>query len=158
MTYFMLLLLRPCTKWRGRKKIKSTSFNQYSWNSKVETTWISLIGWHHKTSSVEYVCYFVLPLSLVSSGWIVSLIVCPREGILCVCNFLEGPRSGESVPFSSTTISSSSGISVISSGISGETGGSSVSRGSWSPSSLRSISVSDAAVPSSPDIIIKGKS
>ena len=35
----------------GTKKIKSTSFHQYSWNSEVETTWISLIGWHHKTSS-----------------------------------------------------------------------------------------------------------
>ena len=43
-------LLRSCTKWRGWKKIKSTSFHQYSWNSEVETTWISLIGWHHKTS------------------------------------------------------------------------------------------------------------
>ena len=46
-----LRLLRPCRKWRGWKKIKSTSFHQYSWNSEVETTWISLIGWHHKTSS-----------------------------------------------------------------------------------------------------------
>ena len=32
-------------------KKKSLSFHQYSWNSEVETTWISLIGWHHKTSS-----------------------------------------------------------------------------------------------------------
>ena len=29
----------------GMKKIKSMSFYQYSWNSEVETTWISLIGW-----------------------------------------------------------------------------------------------------------------
>ena len=36
----------------GTKKIKSTSFHQYSWNSEVETNWISLIGWHHKTSSI----------------------------------------------------------------------------------------------------------
>ena len=35
----------------GTKKIKSTSFHQYSWNYEVETTWINLIGWHHKTSS-----------------------------------------------------------------------------------------------------------
>ena len=35
----------------GTKKIKSTSFHQYSWNFEVETTWISLIGWQHKTSS-----------------------------------------------------------------------------------------------------------
>ena len=41
-------------KMEGMKKIKSTSFHQYSWNSEVETTWISLIGWHHKTSNVFY--------------------------------------------------------------------------------------------------------
>ena len=35
----------------GTKKIKSMSFHQYSWNSEVETTWISMIGWHHKTST-----------------------------------------------------------------------------------------------------------
>ena len=35
----------------GDKKIKSMSFHQYSWNSEVETTWISLIGWYHNTSS-----------------------------------------------------------------------------------------------------------
>ena len=35
----------------GTKKIKSMSFHQYSWNSEVDTTWISLIGWHHKTSN-----------------------------------------------------------------------------------------------------------
>ena len=51
----------------GTKKIKSTSFHQYSWNSEVETTWISLIGWHHKTSnnylpiySLEKLCFTVL--------------------------------------------------------------------------------------------------
>ena len=47
-----LRLLRPCNKPRGQKKIKSTLFHQYSWNSEVETTWISLIGWPHKTSRV----------------------------------------------------------------------------------------------------------
>ena len=52
MTYFMLLLLRPCTKWRGQKKIKSMSFHQYSWNFEVESTWVSLIDWHHKTSNI----------------------------------------------------------------------------------------------------------
>jgi hypothetical protein len=31
-------------KMEGMKKIKSTSFNQYSLSSEVETTWISLIG------------------------------------------------------------------------------------------------------------------
>jgi hypothetical protein len=42
---------RPCNKSRGQKKVKPKSFHQYSWNSEVETTWISLIGWPHKTSS-----------------------------------------------------------------------------------------------------------
>ena len=41
-------------KMEGMKKIKSTSFHQYSWNSEVETIWISLIGWHHKTSNIYY--------------------------------------------------------------------------------------------------------
>ena len=42
----------------GTKKIKSTSFHQYSWNSEVETTWISLIGWHHKASNnSEYLLF-----------------------------------------------------------------------------------------------------
>ena len=50
MTYFMFVLPRPRNKSRGQKKIKSRSFHQYSWNSEVDTTWISLIGWPHKTS------------------------------------------------------------------------------------------------------------
>ena len=49
-----LRLLRPCRKLRRWKKIKSISFHQYSWNSEVETTWISLIGWHHKTSNTYF--------------------------------------------------------------------------------------------------------
>ena len=40
----------------GTKKIKSMSFHQYSWNSEVWTTWISLICWHHKTSTGYIVC------------------------------------------------------------------------------------------------------
>ena len=43
----------------GTKKIKSTSFHQYSWNSEVETTWISLIGWHHKTCAMYHVPWSV---------------------------------------------------------------------------------------------------
>ena len=54
MAYFMFLLLRPCRKPRpGDKKIKPTLFHQYSWNSEVETTWISLIDWPHKTSTQQ---------------------------------------------------------------------------------------------------------
>ena len=44
----------------GMKKIKSMLFHQYSWNSEVETTWISLIGWPHKTSN-KYVLYGFKP-------------------------------------------------------------------------------------------------
>jgi len=29
----------------------NVAFHQYSWNSDVEATWISLIGWPHKTST-----------------------------------------------------------------------------------------------------------
>ena len=64
MTFFTFLLLRPYTKWRGQKKIKTTSFHQYPWNSEVETTWISLIGWPLKTS-IDYVL-----------GWPTSPILC----------------------------------------------------------------------------------
>ena len=48
----------------GTKKIKSMSFHQYSWNSEVETTWISLIGWHHKTSTT----YIPASLSYIKFG------------------------------------------------------------------------------------------
>ena len=48
-------------KMEGMKKIKSTSFHQYSWNSEVETTWISLNGWHHKTSSRYVASFFNIP-------------------------------------------------------------------------------------------------
>ena len=41
----------------GTKKIKSTSFHLYSWNSEVETNWISLISWHHKTSNIHQWCF-----------------------------------------------------------------------------------------------------
>ena len=44
-------------KMEGMKKIKSTLFHQYSWNSEVETTWISLIGCHHKTSTLQCLCF-----------------------------------------------------------------------------------------------------
>ena len=43
MTYFMSYFWGPAENW-GDKKIKTTSFHQYPWNSEVETTWISLIG------------------------------------------------------------------------------------------------------------------
>ena len=43
-------------KMDGMEKMKSMSFHPYSWNSEVETTWISLIGWHHKTSNVQPLC------------------------------------------------------------------------------------------------------
>ena len=32
--------------------MKSMLFHKYSWNSEVETIWISLIGWHYKTSNI----------------------------------------------------------------------------------------------------------
>ena len=35
----------------GTKKLKTTLFHWYSWNSEVETTWNSLICWRHRTST-----------------------------------------------------------------------------------------------------------
>ena len=46
----------------GTKK-KSTSFQEYSWNSEVEATWISLIGWHNKTSTI-YVLFMAIYLGV----------------------------------------------------------------------------------------------
>ena len=53
----------------GTKEIKSTLFHQYSWNSEVETTWISLIGWHHKTSNGK-VSYIWCHIHLIMRIWI----------------------------------------------------------------------------------------
>ena len=73
-------------KIEGMKKIKSILFHQYSWNSEVETIWISLIGWHHKTSinecmKVENVLQSVKSLNATkikkaqaSCGWITFLL------------------------------------------------------------------------------------
>ena len=41
-------------KVEGTKKVKTKSFHQYSLNFEVEKTWISLIGWPHKTSIKEW--------------------------------------------------------------------------------------------------------
>ena len=72
-------LLRPCTKWRGQKKMKSISFHQYSWNSEVETTWIGLIGWHHKTSN-RYLLYISKLNGMIfsfSGKW--QLVACQHD-------------------------------------------------------------------------------
>ena len=57
-----LRLLRPCRNQRGQKtflrprckiavKNKNNIFHELSWNSEVETSWISLIGWPYKMSN-----------------------------------------------------------------------------------------------------------
>jgi hypothetical protein len=52
-------LLSPCTSKGDEKNFKKMSFHQYSWNSEVEKTWISLIGWPHK-SFIAYVKSFCM--------------------------------------------------------------------------------------------------
>ena len=52
----------------GTKKIKSMSFHQYSWNSEVETTWISSIGWHHKTSIIYSISDSIRDIQRLESG------------------------------------------------------------------------------------------
>ena len=49
----------------GTKRIKSWSFHQYSRNSEGETTWISLVGWPHKTSNVYLGQVHSLPRYLI---------------------------------------------------------------------------------------------
>ena len=67
----------------GTKKIKSRSFHQYSWNSEVDTTWISLIGWPNKTSNREGPCLMLL-LVLEKNCIIQNLLlfVCYQVAIL----------------------------------------------------------------------------
>ena len=49
------------------KKIKTMLFHQYSWNSEVETTWISLIGWPYKTSNLYPNWYSTTEVMLVNT-------------------------------------------------------------------------------------------
>ena len=60
-------------KTKGTNKIQTISFHQYSWNSEVETSWISLIGWPHRTSS-KYLCKRIIADS--AQGLFVSIGAC----------------------------------------------------------------------------------
>ena len=108
MAYFTFLLLRPCTKWRDEEKIKTMSFHQYSWNSEVETTWISLICWHHKTSNIYPFIYFQLWIKFYNVCWCSATSMCivtwawTPVGVhhyhdiqleLLLCNLLIGKRN-----------------------------------------------------------------
>ena len=62
---------------KGMKKIESMSLHQYSWNSEIETTWIILIGWHHKTSTVKRV-YLDSETAIIHFQFTISLCnLCP---------------------------------------------------------------------------------
>ena len=57
---------------------KKMSFHQYSWNSEVETSWISLIGWPYYLSFTYYSFYFVdlsfiTPASFLFFVWLCSI-------------------------------------------------------------------------------------
>ena len=67
----------------GTKKIKSTSFHQYSWNSEVETTWISLIGWYHKTSSVYWHDYILTVTACLAPDFLCGDGVCLDSSKIC---------------------------------------------------------------------------
>ena len=41
-------------QWEGKILKKRGSFHWFSGNSELETTWISLIGWPHKTSNIAH--------------------------------------------------------------------------------------------------------
>ena len=51
----------------------SRLFHQYSWNSVVETTWKSLIGWRHRTSS-NYVFPTIRFLKIVFWDFLLYII------------------------------------------------------------------------------------
>ena len=54
--YFMFELLRPCRKPMEQFWKQIGLFHQYSWNSEVETRWISLIRWPLRTSNTYVLC------------------------------------------------------------------------------------------------------
>ena len=63
-------------KTEATKKLKTKSFHQYSWNSEVETTWISLIGRPHLLGSIRLKPGFDLGLipKLKTDLWITLLL------------------------------------------------------------------------------------
>ena len=74
--------LRLLQQVEGTKKIKPKSFHQYSWNSEVDTTWISLIGRPHKTSK------FIMML---------CKICCSPRFVACFCgDFVKQIEIGQS--------------------------------------------------------------
>ena len=74
----------------GTKKIKSTSFHQYSCNSEVETTWISWIGWHHKISNIYYYVYALKLKKLVLAS---STLCFQWKNSNIFCSFLKQQKS-----------------------------------------------------------------
>ena len=73
----------------GPKKIKTTLFHWYSWNSEVETTWNSLICWRHRTSKllidlliVYYILFFVCLIVFLSPN--LSLFVINTIHFACI--------------------------------------------------------------------------
>ena len=81
---------------------------QYSWNSKVETTWISLICWHHKTSITYHDTYI-----LSSFNEIFHRFLRVRQQMMRFVNFLSGlvasllttePKKQKLSPFQCITV------------------------------------------------------
>ena len=59
---------------KGTKKIKTTLFHWYSWNSELETTWNSWIGWRHRTSNTYVFLIFVFFYHKCAQFWTPSLV------------------------------------------------------------------------------------
>ena len=73
-------------KWEGMILKKKRLFHWLSSNSEVEATWISLIGWPHKTSSMYVVLLYMLILHSHKKWYIVCIhnirTVWVRESVL----------------------------------------------------------------------------
>ena len=74
MTYFMLLLLRPCTKWQGTISKKRRAFRFHEVSRSHLTA--SLISWPHKTSKIH----------VGTLGWV--LLILTKEIIINDYHFL----------------------------------------------------------------------
>ena len=79
---FYVITSEALHKTKGTKKLKPRSFHQYSWNSEVETSWISWIHWPHKTSSQQ-------PLMVQPLGFIIVQV---PVTIHWLCSFFYSPN------------------------------------------------------------------
>ena len=74
-------------QWEGTISKKRRSFHWFSRNSELEATWISLIGWPHKTS-IYYTQSYVIKSAPWTILWFRILGIFSVENIKRLCAFM----------------------------------------------------------------------